>query len=303
MANNYIDVSGLKRSFAKKDVLQDISFSLKPGEILGLVGLNGAGKTTLIRILLGLINRDNGSVKLFNKDPQKADGLLFSDIGVILENSGFYGNLTVSENLNFYAASRKLTTSVRDEFIEKFVARMDIYKKDSKVKHFSRGEKMQCAIARAFMGFPKLLIFDEPTMGLDMNAYKLFRELVFTAQKKGSAVLISSHNLDAIEELCSDITILENGKLTRLDTTDKKLNWSIKFIDIPINIMELLSDFSLTDITINEQVLNFSIDEEYDEELIISKIIEMLAGAGYRICQVKKDILNIKDSLQKYYGN
>ena len=249
--NTHIKAEGLYKSFGDKKVLQDLSLSIDPGAIFGLVGLNGAGKTTLIRILLGLLKPDKGNCTVVGMNPADHDRDYYRRVGVVLEHNGFFGNLSVLDNLSFFAEARGISRNRMEEYFSQYWKNTDIGKDDRSVKYFSRGQKMQCALCRAFLGWPDVYFFDEPVVALDIEAYDQFCEMVRLAQSKGATLIISSHQLDAIEDLCTSVGILEKGKVNVLDTLTKKQKderWFIKsdYSDNYKNIIEGITGIPVT---------------------------------------------------------
>lgn len=298
-----IQLDNISRKFGTKEVLQKLSLSVNDGEIFGLIGLNGAGKTTLIRTILGLIGRDKGNVSLFGKDPFGQDVSVLSRIGVVLEHNGFYGNLTVSENLKFYAKAKNLSKEEYNKFYDEFVVDSDVGKKDCQVKYFSRGEKMQCALFRAFMGWPELLIFDEPTLGLDIDAYTQFITMCKIASQKGSALFISSHHLEAIDQLCDRIGLLENGKISILDDEKKHHTWSIRILNLNDHdedkVIEIIKGLCQCKVSRTENQFNFRVKHGVSDD-VIPKIVRSLTELDYAITEVRPEIRDLKYSIKKF---
>ncbi|MBN2037686.1 MAG: ATP-binding cassette domain-containing protein [Chitinispirillaceae bacterium] len=211
-----VDVQGLSKSFGNHVVINNLSLTIREGQVYGLVGLNGAGKTTLIRMLLGILKGGSGAISVLNKDPWSHDTALHRRMGVVLEHDGFWGNLTFEQNMHVFAAAKRVPWKEACTYLDTHWSDADIYKSKKPVKFFSRGQRMQCAICRAFLGWPAVFLLDEPVVALDVDAYDHFTRLVRHARAKRAAVLISSHQLDAIDELCDDVGILRDKKITEI---------------------------------------------------------------------------------------
>jgi len=192
MKNEIITINNLSKSFGNNVIFQNLSYSIKEGSIFGIVGLNGSGKTTFIKLLLGLLKPDNGNINILGFNPWKHKCDYYRQIGVILENDGFSGNLSVLENLKIFADAKKILWSYVKEYINSYwkntFIEQEIIKNGKKVKLLSRGQKMQCAICRAFLLWPKVLFLDEPTVCLDLNAIEHFYNLIKVANKKGATI-------------------------------------------------------------------------------------------------------------------
>lgn len=194
-----------------KEIISNISLEISTGELVGLVGLNGAGKTTLLRLILGLINADSGFSEIFGEKVSPKNPSILRKVGVILENDGFNGNLSFLENMEFFAKIKRVDNNNLRNYLEENW--LDLLNKKNSVKSFSKGEKMQCAIARAFLNEPKAIILDEPTTGLDYEQCEKLFTLIKKSQKNGAAIIISSHNFFALDKLCTKILELKNAKL------------------------------------------------------------------------------------------
>jgi ABC-type multidrug transport system ATPase subunit len=220
MRKTVIDARDLSKSFGKNAIFERCGISLEEGSVFGLVGLNGAGKTTLIRLLLGLLKPDAGNVSVLGFDPWQHNPEYYRRLGVMLEHDGFAGNLTVAENLKIYASAKGIGFSQVKEYVERFwkdtfIAR-ELAEGKKKVKFLSRGQKVQCAMCRAFLSWPRAYFLDEPTVSLDVDAYDHFCMLVRHASSLGATILISSHQLSAIEELCPEVGMLHDKNVTLL---------------------------------------------------------------------------------------
>lgn len=276
-----IEIKNIDKSFKKsKPVLRNLSLKIEKGECCGLVGLNGAGKTTLIRTILGLLKPNAGTVYVNGENPYGAKGLFYHPIGVLLENDGFNGNLTFLENLTFYGQIKKISASEVKRYAERHW--IDLVEKKNPVKKYSRGQRVQCALARSFLGKPKLLIFDEPTATLDLAGQELFAQLVEKAKARGVTIIISSHRLETIAKLCDTVAHLKDGQITKSSLEDKK-RWLLRATDNQ-NLNTSLAKFAL----------DFEEGEIYtslfgSDESEISAIIARLVTDGVALIEVRKE--------------
>ena len=213
-----IEVSNLYKAFKPRLILEDISFTIAPGTVFGLVGANGAGKTTLIRLITGLLKPDTGSVRVLGSEPKEHDEHLFKRMGVVLEHSGFWDNMTFWQNLEFFGSVKGILRSEMNSYIQEYWPHLEFAKSNRKIKHLSRGEKVQCALCRAFIGWPEVCIFDEPTVNLDVHAHEHFIKMVGEAKRRGCTCLISSHQLSLIEAVCDTVGILSEKHLEIINT-------------------------------------------------------------------------------------
>ncbi len=299
-----IIVKDLCKSFGSKKVLEDLSLSLAPRVVFGLIGLNGSGKTTFIRTLLGLLNSDQGKCTVLGMNPSDHQVNYYRRVGVVLEHNGFFGNLSVLENLSFFARARGISRDEMDAYFSKYWKNTDIGKDKRCIKYFSRGQKMQCALCRAFLGWPEVYFFDEPVVALDLEAYNQFCEMVRIAQSKHATIIISSHQLDTIEELCTSVGILENGSVTFLgNQEDNKKNeqWIIK-ADYNEEYKKIIEE--ATKNTVNHENGKWHFTISNSSEVVIPEIISNLVSKGCLIHFVKPEKMSFRETIKNYYdGN
>lgn len=222
-----IKTTTLTKRFGSTVATDNISIHVKHGEIYGFLGLNGAGKTTLIRMLLGMIKPDSGTIKLFDKQltPHFRQ---WNDIGYLVETPYSYPNLSVYENLNVIYKLRQLSNpNTIDSIIEKL--KLTKYR-NIKASALSLGNQQRLGLAKALIHNPKLLILDEPINGLDPEGIVEVRELLIDLAKSGSTIFLSSHILGEISKLANRIAIIHEGKLIKELTTQALSNQIIKKI-------------------------------------------------------------------------
>jgi len=207
-----LEVKNLTKIYGERKVVNDISFSLLPGQIFGFVGPNGAGKTTTIRMITGLTVSSSGSVRIDGYSINRAQEKAVSALGAVVEMPQLYTYLTGEQNLKLFASFYGKKASKRIPDIVKLVG-MENRIKD-KVSTYSLGMKQRLGIAQALLNKPKLLILDEPTNGLDPNGIIEIRNILkILAEKEKMAIIISSHNLGELEHMCDTIGIIDNGVL------------------------------------------------------------------------------------------
>lgn len=212
-----IEVNNLKMSYGEKNVLKDISFKIKSGNIVGFLGVNGAGKTTTMNILTGYLKPSSGDVFICNQDMRKNPIEAKKFIGYLPEHPPVYKDMKVVEYLKFVAELKKVK-NIKDE-IERVLSLLNLTEKKYEfIKKLSKGFQQRVGLAQAIIGNPSVLILDEPLVGLDPAEAKKTRELIYSL-KEDHAILISSHILSEIEELCNDILILKEGTLILNNTT------------------------------------------------------------------------------------
>lgn len=204
-----IEFKKVNKDFNKKNVLKDLTFKIKKGEIVGLLGPNGAGKTTTMRLILGFLKPTNGKINVLDNDPQEKRIEVLSQIGYLPENNPLYSDLTVEEYLYFICEVKKddidnLYKTITD------VSLQNVLK--SKIENLSRGYRQRVGLAASLLGNPQILILDEPTSGLDPIEQDNIRELIKKLGKKRT-IILSTHILSEIEDVASRIMIINNGEL------------------------------------------------------------------------------------------
>ena len=219
MSETILKVQSLKKKIGKTVIVDDVSFEIKSNEIFGLLGPNGAGKTTIIRMITGLINRSGGSVMIKGYDLDKDFESAMTQLGAIVENPEFYKYMTGRKNIMHYAQmSHHKISPERIEEVIKLVKLEEAI--DKKVKTYSLGMRQRLGVAQAILHKPALLIFDEPTNGLDPQGIREFRDHLKLLASEGVGVLISSHLLSEMQLMCDTFAIIEKGKL--IHTEEKR---------------------------------------------------------------------------------
>lgn len=208
-----LEIKNLKKSYNNKRVLDVDYLDIKEKSIYGLIGKNGAGKSTLMKIVLGLVKKDEGMVKVFNQEVNgKNQKKLNKNLGALIENPSFYDHLTGYENLEIISSLKGVDKKEISKTLD-LVGIKNVEKK--KAREYSLGMKQRLGIAIALIGSPKLLILDEPINGLDPQGIEEMRNLFKNIVKNTpTSILISSHILDEIEKISTHIGILKEGKLT-----------------------------------------------------------------------------------------
>ncbi len=206
-----LNIEKLNKSYGKRQVLQDLTLHIQPGEIYGLLGPNGAGKTTTINILCNLLQADSGVITINNQSISEATKLL---IGVAPQENLLYKTLSCEENLNFYAQLYGLTSRQRRQQVQTCLEAVNLANRaKSPVETLSGGMQRRLNIAVALVHQPKLVILDEPTTGLDIEARYEIWDLIRRLKNQGVTILMTTHLLDEAERLCQRIGILKGGRI------------------------------------------------------------------------------------------
>lgn len=209
-----IRVDGVKKFYGHFCALDSLSLKISDGSLFGFVGPNGAGKTTAIKIMTGIIYPDEGSVTIDDMRPEDDLVKYKSMIGYVPDAFGIYNNLKVSEYMEFFAACLGLQGMDARKKTEQLLEYVDLSDRaDFYVEALSRGMKQKLALARALINDPPILIMDEPTSGLDPRTRYEFKQMVGELSDRGKTIIISSHILSDISELCTDIAIIDQGSV------------------------------------------------------------------------------------------
>jgi len=206
-----LKVSNVSKTIGRTTVINDVSFELHRGEILGLLGPNGSGKTTILKMLVGLLKPTKGSIYIQEYDLQNDFERAISKVGAIIENPVMYDFLSGYENLvQLFRMTEQFSYERIDEIIE--LLKMDEYIND-KVQTYSLGMRQRLGLAQALLHRPSILLLDEPTNGLDPEGMKSLRDILKRlAEKEGVSIIISSHILSEIEHICHSVLVMNNGK-------------------------------------------------------------------------------------------
>lgn len=285
-------IQGLYKKFGNYHALDGLDMELKDGALFGFVGPNGAGKTTTIKIMTGLLKPDQGSVEQDGQDMLADPKSLQKQIGYVPDHFGMYDNLKVSEYMEFFAAcyhlegfaARKRARSLLEQV--GLGDRMDTY-----VDGLSRGMQQRLCLARALIHDPKLLIMDEPTAGLDPRTHMEFRQMVWELHEQGKTILLSSHNLSELSELCTDIGIIDAGRMILSGSMDEILERLYTSRQIIISVpgqMEKAIAFLkenplIRTMTISEKdiMIGFTGDEQMESELLRQMIEAGIPVRGF----------------------
>ncbi|RHW65073.1 ATP-binding cassette domain-containing protein [Clostridium botulinum] len=233
-----IEVKNLTKRFKKGVTAVDsINFKANDGEILGLLGENGAGKTTTLRMLATMLKITEGEALINGHDVNKEADKVRGEIGILFGGEvGLYDRLTARENIKYFAELNGMSKEETNKSIEELVKNLDMTEYlDRRVGKFSRGMKQKVAIARSIVHNPSVVLFDEPTIGLDVTSAKIVQDFILKCKSDGRTIIFSSHTIPEVEKLCDRIVIIHKGKIVeegKLKELEEKYNNSIEEIFI-----------------------------------------------------------------------
>jgi ABC-2 type transport system ATP-binding protein len=209
-----ISVRGLQKAYAGHQALRGIDFEIRAGEVFGLLGPNGAGKTTTIEILEGYRRRDAGEVEVLGEDPERATRAWRERLGVVLQSSSLYPNLTVREHLATFAGYYDRALEPSD-----VIGIVGLEEKaNARVRTLSGGQKRRLDLGLALVGEPELIFLDEPTTGFDPGARRTAWDTIRNLRSLGTTILLTTHYLDEAEQLADRVAVLREGEIVRVGT-------------------------------------------------------------------------------------
>ena len=215
-----IEVKNVTKKYGKFTAVDNISFTIDDGEIVGLLGPNGAGKSTTMNMLTGFIEQTEGTIIIDNYDMLKKPKKAKREIGYMPEGVPLYTDLTVKEFIRYMAEIKKVNKKERKEKVEKIIEQTGLKDVQKKlIKNLSRGYKQRVSMAGALVGEPKILILDEPTVGLDPKQITEIRNLIKELGKTHT-VILSSHILSEVSQICNKVIIINKGKIVAIDTPE-----------------------------------------------------------------------------------
>lgn len=295
MSNIVLKLVNIVKKYGNKTIIDNLSLSVESGQVYGFLGPNGAGKTTTIKMIVGLISIDSGSITINEIDIVKDHKKAMENVGAIVENPDLYDYLSGMENIQLYSRLRNVKKSRIDEVIELVDLKSRI---NDKVKKYSLGMKQRLGLAAALLHKPKLLILDEPTNGLDPAGIKKLRDtLKELAHKENIAVFVSSHMLSEMQLMCDKVAIIDGGKIIKVDTvnnlekSNNKYILKVSDIDKSLNV---LKDKCICQISNNDLII------QYDDK--ISNIVKELTNNDIEIYSLNNEEDSLEDEFLKITG-
>ena len=274
-----LECINLKKQIKDKTIVENISFFIETGDVVGLIGPNGAGKTTTIKLILGLIKPTEGKVIINGYDLEKNFKKAINKVGAIVETPTSYMYLSGYDDLKIAGNNYKNIGKNRIDEVAKIVGLENRIK--DRVSTYSLGMRQRLGIAEAIINEPNLLILDEPTNGLDVEGIIQIRKLIQELSQKGIAILISSHNLSEIDKVCNKIIAIKNGKIIANDTIEKFKAISKE----PVYILKLdkLDNIQNIDLGYKFEIIDKDTIRLYVSNEELSKVMQKLIENNYSI--------------------
>ena len=288
-----LKINNITKSFGKFQALKGVDFTVEEGEIFGFIGPNGSGKSTTIKAILGMLKTNSGSIEVFGKDAWKDAVMIHSDIAYVPGDVNLWPNLTGGEVIDlFLKLSGTYDVKKRDELIKKFD--LDPTKK---CRTYSKGNRQKVALISAFTTDAKLLILDEPTSGLDPLMEQIFQECVLEKKKEGKSVLLSSHILSEVEQLCDRVGIIRKGEIVEMGTLDdlRHLTRMHFVVQSKERLDGLKEQRGIHDVVIEDGVYHFQVDSE-----CVSEVIKYLSQ--FELLKLESMPPTLEDLFMRHYG-
>ena len=305
-----IEVKNVTKRYGNFVAVEDISFTVKDGEIVGFLGPNGAGKSTTMNAITGFIEQTEGSIMVNGYDTLKKPKQAKSQIGYMPEGVPLYTDLTVKEFVTYMAELRKVKRKEKKEAVDTILNKTGLSEMKNKlIKNLSRGQKQRVSLAGALVGEPKVVILDEPTVGLDPKQITEIRSLIKELGKKHT-VILSSHILSKVSQICDKVVIINKGKIVAVDTPEnleKKVsvdNTVYVTVEDPDNKIESIKEkmSGVKEIKLVEEnednTKKYMIVGEKDEDLR-KKIFNEFAKENITIFEMKKVEATLEDAFMK----
>lgn len=299
-----IEVNQVSKKISGRHILENISFKIVPGRIMGFIGPNGAGKTTMLKMLTGLMFPNSGEIKICGYDIQKDFEKAAFNLGTIIENPEFYNYMSGFRNLQIFAnMSRRAITN---EEIMQTLAHTGLKGAEKKkVKGFSLGMRQRLGVANATIHQPKVLILDEPMNGLDPEGIKDFRSLMKDFVRDGNSIIISSHLLSELQEIVNDIFIINRGKQIYAGSIHDFLGKSNNIIHLEVggNILQAEEILQQHGYQVNNQLNSLEIMINQFEEDPRAQIAKLLIEHNIPLLSIKLTQSSLEESFLSIIHN
>ena len=303
-----LEIKNLVKKYGKFTAVNDLNLTVPESSIFGFVGPNGAGKTTTMKIMSGLLKATDGNVIIDGVDVTKKPKALKERIGYMPDFFGVYDDLKVMEYMDFYAGTYYIPYEQREDLINNLLEIVDLsHKKDDYVDGLSRGMKQRLCLARSLIHDPKLLILDEPASGLDPRARVEMKEVLKQLQTMGKTIIISSHILPELAEMCTEVGIIDKGHIVVQGTVQEIMKQMTKVRKIQIRPLENMEGLLkiLEEQPAVEDVIENTFDVEFsfqgtDQEL--TALLKQIVLADIAVLYFKEKEGNLEEIFMQVTG-
>lgn len=268
-----LKVNNLAKSYGDKLVVDNLSFSIEEPGVFGLLGTNGAGKTTTIRMMLGMLKKDNGTIT-WNEKPYNSKEV---STGYLAEERGIYSKFTVLDQLIYFGELKGMTRKEALKSIEYWLERLEATEyRDKRAEQLSKGNQQKIQFIAALISNPEVLILDEPLSGLDPVNTDLFKDIIKEEIARGKYIIMSSHQMSTIEEFCENLVILNKGKTVlsgNLKEIKKSYGRNHLILNCDGDIKELLEKDNMKILNENQDYIELSINSEDEATSLLKEIL------------------------------
>ena len=288
-----VDIRGLVKTFGRTRALDGLDLSVMPGEVHGFLGPNGAGKSTVMRLLLGLIRADAGRAVLLGSDPWRDAPRIHRRLAYVPGDVSLWPNLTGGEALDVLGRLRGGVAPARQaDLVERFA--LDLTKKG---RAYSKGNRQKVALVAALSADVDLLLLDEPTSGLDPLMEATFRECIFEFRRTGGSVLLSSHILGEVEQLCDRVTLIRSGRTVEVGTLSELRHLSRTVVDAQVDDPRIhLDDAIVHRLEVEGHRVKFEVEAEH-----LPAALHVLGQAGVRSLVSRPP--SLEELFVRHYGS
>ena len=303
-----LEIKHLMKKYGKFTAVDDLNLTIPESSIFGFVGPNGAGKTTTMKIMSGLLKATDGSVMIDGVDVTKNPKALKEHIGYMPDFFGVYDDLKVSEYMDFYAGTYYIPYEQREDLINNLLEIVDLsHKKDAYVDGLSRGMKQRLCLARSLIHDPKLLILDEPASGLDPRARVEMKEVLKQLQTMGKTIIISSHILPELAEMCTEVGIIDRGHIVVQGTVQEIMKQMTKVRRIQIRPLENMTALMklLEEQPLVEDIIENTFDVEFSyqgEDKELAGLLKLIVLADIEMVYFKEKEGNLDEIFMQVTG-
>ena len=321
MTQSFLKIKNVKKAYRKynlfgKEVskfsaLNGLNLNVNKGQIYGFLGPNGAGKTTTIKCIIGILEADSGEIIIDGKNIKNNELYFKNKIGFLPEQVGLYGRLTAKETLQFYGGFFDLSTDEIEKRGKNLLARLGLEKDSNrKVAEYSLGMRKRLALCVALLNNPEILVLDEPTSGLDPRGVKALRVVLKDLNKKGLTIILSSHVLTEVQEICSHVGIINRGKLIREESIeDIRKEIEKKSIKLLLKVKKF-SENDAKDLLKNNKIknLNQKFNGKHEELIVELKeenipwVTDYLVSKGIQIYSIEPQKNTLEEIFLKETG-
>ena len=321
MTQSLLKIKNVKKAYRKynlfgKEVskfsaLNGLNLNVNKGQIYGFLGPNGAGKTTTIKCIIGILEADGGEIIIDGKNIKNNELYFKNKIGFLPEQVGLYGRLTAEETLQFYGGFFDLSTDEIEKRGKNLLARLGLEKDSNrKVAEYSLGMRKRLALCVALLNNPEILVLDEPTSGLDPRGVKALRVVLKDLNKKGLTIILSSHVLTEVQEICSHVGIINRGKLIREESIeDIRKEIEKKSIKLLLKVKKF-SENDAKDLLKNNKIknLNQKFNGKHEELIVELKeenipwVTDYLVSKGIQIYSIEPQKNTLEEIFLKETG-